>query len=153
MTPTLLALCAFVSVYSVFACVLVTAEILVRKVTNDPFATSRWLNRNFAFSTWRTWLVQIFSGLAVVAWVAIVLPWIDFFTVRWFVTYVPGGGLVTYFGEVSGESTDLWFIIGLFNILAAKAAPNMIELFVLLRQGPVIRIPLGIFSVWAPLRT
>lgn len=151
MPTTLLVLSAFVSTYSVLMCVLVTAEILARKVTKNPQASSRWLNTHFAHNPVRTTLMQVFSGLAVLSWVAIMLPWIDFFTVQWFVTYTPSGGLMTYFGEVNGQTADMYFLVGFFNILTAKAAPNMIDLFALLRQGPVIRIPMGILHVWAPL--
>ena len=150
MNPLFFALCALTSVYSALACILVIAEIAVRRVTRDPQASSRWLNRYFA-SRPTALLMQIVSALAVMAWLAIMFPWIDLFTFQVFVDFTHDGGLVSYFGEVSSEDASLWFVVGCLNILTAKAAPTLIELFGLLRHGPVVRIPLGVFHMWAPL--
>jgi hypothetical protein len=76
-----------------------------------------------------TWLPSsfvIFANVAVVAWVLLALPWVNLFTIHYGVD-MKVDGFQTYFGTMTGSQSNLYIVLVLVNIIAAKSLP-LIEL-------------------------
>jgi|SRR3989344_1032212 len=141
-------LIGFVSIYSVLAVAILVALLYTKHVYGVRGLNNK-VNEKFAGKKFVA-VFEVYSYVVLAAWVAIALPWLDLFTFG-YSTKFSEHGIITYFGQFEGRQADMYFLGMFLNILAVKAAMNLVDLAHILKRGRVIILqPTKMFMLWKP---
>lgn len=135
------------SIYSVFAIVFLIHLLVYKK----RFGVEALASKANEFARTKTIVAfEAYSYISLAVWLALVLPWVDLFTVQ-LTTSFKDGGVVTYFGWMSSKEAGTYFVVVFLNILGVKGGLNLIDIAGMLRRGRVrlLQIPHGML-LWRP---
>jgi hypothetical protein len=142
-------LIGYISLFTILAIVYAPVMWFIQR-RGDINALEDFVNRRFNDRK-LIGIFQIAAYAAVIAWIMVAFPVIDFTTFG-FVTTLDDTALHTLLGDVPRKLGDFYILAMFMNILGAKAALKMAELAGVLKTGPVEIRKIGIFLIWSRLR-